>query len=399
MLTTALFLSLLLAQPGTPAPTATLPAPTATADAPRDIGDLLAPILKKHKVPGMAAAVVLDGKIVAIGATGLRELGKPDAVTVGDLWHLGSCTKAMTATLAAVMVEKGEITWETTLGETFPEIAMKDAWKPVTLRQLTTNRSGAPGGLDKDGLWGKLWSFKGTPTEARLALLTGVVANEPDAAPGSKFIYSNGAFAMAGAMLERKSGKGWEELITERLFKPLGITTAGFGAPGDAKTITQPRGHRGGKAMPPGPAHTGADNPVAIGPAGIAHMSIADWARFVMAHADGERPVDQGSTLLLKPDAFKFLHEPYPATDAADKERYAGGWMVSTRPWAKGAQDRDTGRVLTHGGSNTLWHCVTWVAPERRFAVVVACNQGDGEATKANDAAAWAMIQEFLVKK
>lgn len=365
----------------------------------KDVSGLLAPIREKHKLPGLAAAVVLEGRIVGSGCTGVRALGREEKVTLGDRWHLGSCTKAMTATLAAVMVEKGELKWETTLGEVFPEVAMKEAWKGATLRQLTTNHGGVPTGLEKDGLWGRLWQFKGTPTGARLELLKGVTANEPEAAPGTKYIYSNGGFSMAGAMLERKSGKGWEELVTERVFKPLGITTAGFGAPGTKGKFDQPCGHRGGKAVEPGP---GADNPVAIGPAGIVNMTIEDWARFAMAHADGEwTPKDQGdghAGELLKPEAWKLLHTPYMTGVKGEKDEYAGGWIVTTRPWGKGKMPGDTGRVLNHNGSNTMWFCVAWVAPERRFAVVVASNQGDGGAPKATDEAAWALIQEWLPK-
>jgi hypothetical protein len=52
------------------------------------------------------------------------------------------------------------------------------------------------------------------------------------------------------------------------------------------------------------------------------------------------------------------------------------GWMVLERPWAKGAKAGDRGKVLTHSGSNTLWFCTTWIAPERDFAILVTCNQG-----------------------
>lgn len=387
MLTSALVLAMVLGQaevkPAAPEPV------RAAVESPRDVSAMLAPIVAKHKVPGMAVAVVLDGRIVASGASGVRAMGSPETVTTRDLWHLGSCTKAMTATLAGVMVEKGEIAWETTLGEVFPEIEMKEAWKKVTLRQLTTNRSGAPTGLEKDGLWGRLWRFKGTATEARLELLKGVVKWEPDAAPGTKFIYSNAGFAMAGAMLERNAGKSWETLLTERVLAPLGLTSVGFGAPGTAEKVDQPRGHRGGKAVPPG---KDADNPVAIGPAGTAHMTIEDWAKFAMAHAEGDRATKP----ILGAKTWALLHEAYPASGTADKDEYAGGWGVTTRPWAKGKGAGDTGRVLTHSGSNTMWHCVAWVAPERRFAVVVTCNQGDGQAGQATDAAAGAMIGEFL---
>lgn len=370
------------------------------ADNPRDLADILEPILKKHKIPAMAAAAVYDRYVVSIGVAGVRAAGHDEKVTLEDKWHLGSCTKAMTATLAGTMVgENGlGLTWETTLGEVFTDIAMKDAWKPVTLGQLVMNRGGVPTSLDADGLWAKLWNVKGTPTEARLELLKGVTAWEPAAAPGSKFIYSNGGFAMAGAMLERKSGKAWETLMQERVFAPLKITTGGFGPPGKggkAAVIDQPRGHRGGKAIDPDA--NGADNPVAIGPAGTVHMSIGDWAKFIAWHANEERGKKGDAPASLMPaETAKFLHTPYPAAGKDDKDQYAGGWVVTTRPWAKGKAESDTGRVLNHNGSNTMWYCVTWVAPERRFAVVIACNQGDGPVAQATDEVAGKLIELHL---
>ena len=264
--------------------------------------------------------------------------------------------------------------------------ARQARWRAVGSSDWVVGDAGAPNEVGtEDG------------TGARLELLKGVTANEPEAAPGTKFIYSNGGFAMAGAMLERKAGKGWEELLTERVFRPLGITSAGFGAPGTRDKFDQPCGHRAGKPVLPGP---GSDNPVAIGPAGIVNMTILDWARFAMAHADGEwTPKEIGEVAagsLLKPEAWKLLHTPYVTGRAGEKDEYAGGWIVATRPWAKGKGEKDTGRVLNHNGSNTMWYCVAWVAPERRFAVVVASNQGDGEVAKATDEAAWALIQDTL---
>jgi CubicO group peptidase (beta-lactamase class C family) len=364
-----------------------------------DLAPMLTPIREKHDLPALAAAVVLDGKVVAAGVTGVRAKGSPEPVTLDDLWHLGSCTKAMTATLAATFVERGELAWDTPLVGSLPGVTTHDAWKSATLRHLLTNRGGAPEDLDKGGLWGRLWAFKGTHRDARLELAKGVLAEPPTHDPGTKFLYSNAGFALAGAMVEAKADKAWEDLLTERVFTPLGITSAGFGPPGTKGTIDQPRGHVRRKPVEPGP---GADNPPAIGPAGTVHMTITDWARFAAAHAAGERPAATSDTRLLKPETFALLHKAFkPANaknDAKDKDRYAAGWIVDTRPWAKGDKPGDTGRVLTHAGSNTMWYCVAWIAPERGFAVVVATNQGDGKAPRGADAAAWALIEQHLVK-
>ena len=348
--------------------------------APRDVSALLAPLRAKHDVPGMAGAIVCDGRVTALGADGVREKGQVAKVTVDDRWHLGSCTKSMTATLVAMLVEEKKLAWDTTVGDVFAK-TVKDidaAWKPVTLDLLLHNRSGAPGSLDADGLWGRLWQFKGTPREARMELVKGVVKRPPEAPPGTKFIYSNAGFSIAGAMAETVMDTPWEKLIAERLWKPLGITTGGFGAPGTKFRIDEPRGHRAdGSPIEPGP---GSDNPVAIGPAGIAHMTIGDWAKYVALHVQGEGK----DARLLKSEAFARLHAPLEGDDA----HYAMGWIVADRPWG--------GRVLTHNGSNTMWYCVTWWSPSKDFGVLVTCTRGGDEAAMACDEAAGALIQDHL---
>ena len=246
----------------------------------------------------------------------------------------------------------------------------------MTLRLLLQNRAGAPANLDAGGLWSRLWAFHGPAEQARQLLTEGVVTRPPEAPPGTKFIYSNAGFAIAGHMAERAMHKPWEDLLRERLFKPLGMTSAGFGAPGTRDSIDQPRGHHeSGEPVEPGPR---ADNPVAIGPAGIVHCTVGDWAKFIALHLEG----DEGRARLLKPQTFKILHTPPPGQD------YAMGWISTQRPWAGGT-------TLTHAGSNTMWYCVTWLAPKKNFAVLIMCNQGGDEAAKACDDAAAALIREY----
>jgi CubicO group peptidase (beta-lactamase class C family) len=245
-----------------------------------------------------------------------------------------------------------------------------------------THRSGAPANLDAGGLWGRLWSHRGSAVEARRLLLEGVVTKPPVSEPGSTYLYSNAGFAIAGAMAETVAKEPWEDLLRERLFDPLGMKSAGYGAPGTAGVLDQPRGHRkDGNAVLPGP---GSDNPAAIGPAGIVHASIPDWAKFVALHLVGEGK----SPRLLRRPTFTLLHAPA----VEGKDRYAMGWGVQDRDWGGG-------RVLTHTGSNTMWYCVTWIAPKEDFAVLVACNQGGERAAKACDEAAGALIQDHLAAR
>jgi CubicO group peptidase (beta-lactamase class C family) len=337
---------------------------------PQDLAALLAPVVAKHEVPGMAAAIVRKGETIAIGVAGVRARGKPEKIAVTDRFHIGSDTKAMTALLCGILVDEGQLRWDQTLIETFPTLkkSMHPQYQTATLEQLLTNRGGAPADLDADGLWNKLWRHKGTPTSARRLLLQGVTSMPPAATPGEKYIYSNAGYAIAGHMAETVAKKSWEDLLREKIFRPLEMTTAGFGAPGVRAKLDQPRGHNAdGSAVEPGPT---ADNPVAIGPAAIVHCSIGDWAKFVAAN------LPSGKTQLVKSETLARLQTAPPA--APGEAPYAMGWVVSDgQPWAGG-------RAFSHGGSNTMWYAVAWLAPEKDLAFVVTCNQAHPQA--CNDA-------------
>jgi hypothetical protein len=208
------------------------------------ISQLLENIREKHNLPAVAAAVVVDGKIVVTSAVGFRKNGGAEKVTVDDKFHLGSVTKSMTATVAAMLVEQGKISWTTTIGEAFPELRneIHPDYLRVTLEQLLSHRSGAPGDAPGD-LWRKAWAANGTAAEQRLTFIKGILARKPEAKPGTKFIYSNQGYTIAGVMLEKATGKTWEDLLRSMLFEPLGMTTAGFGAPASVGKVDQPWGH------------------------------------------------------------------------------------------------------------------------------------------------------------
>jgi CubicO group peptidase (beta-lactamase class C family) len=357
-----------------------------------DVSEILAPLVKSSGVPGLAAAVVDGEGLLALGAAGERARSSGVKVTTRDKFHLGSCTKSMTATLAATLVKEDLCRWSTTVDEAFPELALDRHadWKAVTLEQLLTNSSGAPNDMKPHGLWSELWNFEGPPDDARFALVKGVVKRPPESRPGTKYLYSNAGFSIAGSMMERLAKKPYEVLMRERIFAPLGMESAGFDLPGTAAAIDEPRGHRAGVPLTPGRR---VDNPDAIAPAGKVHANLADWGKFVSLHLRGERiaaasrPVR--ANLGLDAAAFVKLHTPV-------LDGYAMGWIVAQRPWAA-TKAGARGRVLTHAGSNTQWYCVAWLAPDRDFAVLVACNEGDSKATKACDSAAVALI-DFHVK-
>src|SRR5208283_629296 len=74
-------------------------------------------IRKKHDLPALAVAVVKDGQICDRAAVGIRKVGDPTLVTTNDVFHIGSDTKSMTATLAAMLIEEGKSHWDTTIAD------------------------------------------------------------------------------------------------------------------------------------------------------------------------------------------------------------------------------------------------------------------------------------------
>jgi CubicO group peptidase (beta-lactamase class C family) len=368
-----------------PDPAAAAAEPTAATekelDGTRDLAGILEPIRQKNKLPALAAAVVKDGRIAAVGAVGVRRAGGSERVAVGDRFHIGSCTKSMTATLCALLIEQGKLKWDSTIGEVFSDQAGKilPAYHDVTLDQLLMHRSGIEDGSTTSDVWRRIWGLSGPMLEQRREFVEIVLAEKPAAARGSKFSYSNYGYTVAGAMCERVTGKKWEVLIREELFTPLGMTTAGFGPPGDAEAVDQPLGHLVAgttwKPMPPGPA---ADNPAVIGPAGTVHCSLADWAKYAAFHVRGAR----GEESRLPAEVFRKLQTPLPD----DTEAYAYGWLVTERPWAGG-------KALNHAGSNTMWMAVIWLAPSKGHAYLAATNVGSGKSFPACDETVGKLIE------
>src|ERR1035441_3049452 len=259
---------------------------TAAPSTPADTTQSLEAIRKKHDLPALAVVVVKDGRICDRAAGGVRKWGESTPVTTNDIFHIGSCTKSMTATLTAMLIEDGKLRWDTTIADVFPELKgkMDKQYEGVTVEQLLTHRGGVPG-KPPAAVWERDGEQKGTPVQQRREFIEAVLSQPPEAAPGTKMIYSNQGYAIVGAILEKLAGTPWETLITERLFKPLHMDSAGFGPPGTIGEVDQPWGHTRNLF---GTVPLQHDNPIAISPAGRVHCSLDDLARYTIFHRSEE---------------------------------------------------------------------------------------------------------------
>ncbi|MBN1685681.1 MAG: beta-lactamase family protein [Spirochaetales bacterium] len=302
----------------------------------------------------MAWALVADGAVVEIGAQGMTRAGGIDQVTVNSRFHIGSNTKAMTALLAGISVDKGELKWDTTVGEMLPRggYDVSEAYAAITLRQLLSHTSGVPTLMDREHWLAHFTSGASGPVQRR-RMVDEVLALPPDFDPGSRSSYSNMGVVVAGAMLEVAAGSDWEDLIKSRLFEPLGLERAGFGPPAADGVAGGPWGHA---PDPVDPTSAGADNPPGLGPAGTVHASIADLAAYLRVWLDEGKP-------LVSRQSYDVI-----VTDVLDG--FALGWFVFRT---------GDGLVLTHDGSNTMFYSSIYLLPEKDIGVVVTANSGGAE--------------------
>lgn len=336
-----------------------------------DVSALAHDVHEEFDVPALWIGRVDLNGLTAAGVSGVRERGSQDVATFGDRLHLGSCTKSMTAALVGIYAERGVLSFDDSIATRLGGLVetVDDGWSDVTLAHLLAHRGGAPPNLARYGLlqFG-LNKHKGEPSTHRISHARGVLKRAPVDPVGEKFVYSNHGYMLVGSALEQATGKAWRTLMAEDLYGPLGITTFGFGAPDELDN--QPVGHTAkGKPAPR------LDNAPVLGPAGRAHLPLAEWAKFIAWHLRGA----DGDTPLLSQAGFGPLHTP------SLDPKYAGGWIVTKRGWSAGP-------VLMHNGSNTVWMCVAWLAPAENVAYLAVVNQGGPLAARAVDAGVSALI-------
>jgi CubicO group peptidase (beta-lactamase class C family) len=308
--------------------------------------------------PAMGAAFARNGGAATVMVDGLRSAQGAIPVTPDDAWCVASITKSMTATLAARLVQAGAISWETTVAEILgPSVpGMHDSYRLASLRNLLNHRAGLRREPDEKAYNSFALDGLDDPRPERLRWASAALAQSPVGPVNGQTFYSNSGYVVAAAMLEAIRKKPWEALMTEEVFSPLGLASAGFGAPGIPGKLDQPLGHS--RATPdsptPIPAQLGpgkvAATPVAKGPAGRVHISLPDLIAYLNAHL--ERP-----SSFLRPDLWTTLQ-----TSAGGD--YAMGWEV-----------RADGK-LAHDGSNGFWYANVAIDPANRTVAAAVANDG-----------------------
>ncbi|MFT6928495.1 MAG: CubicO group peptidase (beta-lactamase class C family) [Psychromonas sp.] len=325
-------------------------------------------------MPALAAVLVHDGQIIEMAATWTRAISSSNPVTTEDKWHLGSLTKSMTSTLAAILVKQGVISWNTTIADVYPKLSgvMNSQYENVRIDQLLSHTSGMRANLPA------LNSYQTSSLDIesqRQKMLEEALNLNPEAEQG-QFLYSNLGYMVAGTMMERLTNTSWETLLENNLFTNLGMASSGFGVPDARDNLSQPIGHL---SQGSGWKASNTDNPAVLGPAGTVHSSLEDMGKYIATHLAGARGNDIAG--LLAAAEFSKLHT------AAENSNYALGWVVADKS-------------LGHNGSNTMWLADIKIFSDKNTALFIATNAADLQKEQNSQAfKAVAELKGELVKR
>lgn len=327
-------------------------------------------------IPAIGSGLIKDN-VSDITVKGVRKSGNAAEASPNDAFHLGSCTKAMTATLAALMIDEGKLNWKTTMSELFPEMNLHPLYRSMTFETLLVHRGGFP--VEEPYLFHEVLSMD--PVSGRAFITKNLLERTPEVIPDSSYRYSNFNYIIVGHILERLAEKSWEDLLREKIFTPLKMETCGYGVTSRLNELipTSIWAHVtvNGVSVP---RHF--DNPLTFGPSSTVHCSLKDWGKFLLLHLKGFR----GEETFLKPSTFAKLYSTHPSGDSSYTY---GGWSRLERSWAYGP-------VLTHNGSNLMNFAVTWIAPNRNAVLMSTTNIGGEKASAATDSAIRLLISKNL---
>jgi CubicO group peptidase (beta-lactamase class C family) len=317
-------------------------------------------LLRQAHIPAIGSAVITPKGAPLISVLGHRRGEGGSAVQADDVWLIGANTQAMTAALYAKLVEDNRANWRTRLPELFSDLKIDPAWSDVTIEDLLTHKAGISDAPVATAEFLSAAAADTRPLTVQRTAFAQLILSQPPASEPGRFAYASAGYVLVGAAIERAARMSWETAISAELFTPLGLTSAGFGAP----TGPEPWGHQilGPKVMPVSPTGI-ADDPAVFGPAARVHLSLADYAAFVRLFLIG------GGDYLTEDSLRRLVN---PRSDSGDGP--ALGWMVSSeRGWAKGP-------VLSARTASGFWSANVAIGPARGVAVIAVCNAGGEQA-------------------
>ena len=317
-----------------------------------------------QKVPGLAMAIIYQGRILSARGYGVTDVNNPEAVDEHTVFRLASLSKSFAATATGLLVNQGRLRWDSRVVDYYPTLQFSEprAALELTVADVLSHRVGlGHNAFDRD--------LEGN---AEYASLVRKMAYTPmQCAPGECYAYQNIAYSLIGDVVRGASGEPFEQWVAQRVFTPLGMRDASYGLDGIQASPRWAKPHvrvaRGWSSVTPKPSY------YRVAPAAGVNASITDMAQWLVAQT-GHRPDVLPATLLAT------LHAPLidtPAETRGSKWRsarldaagYGLGWRIF---------DYAGHRVVFHGGAVQGYRGAIAMLPDRDLGVVILWNANSG---------------------
>lgn len=325
-----------------------------------ELDQVVAAECERLSVPGCAVGVVVGPRSYA-SFHGVTDVDHPRPVDADTLFMIGSTTKTFTATALMTLVQEGRLSLDDPVVDHLPELALQDeqARQQVTVGQLLDHSAGWRGDLEVETGWGD---------DALARAATQVAPTMPQLfAPGSMVSYNNLSLVLAGRLIERLTGQGYEAAVRARLLEPLGMD-ATFFFPWEVATRPMATGHV---------AKDGATRPAYVwpmtrgmNPAGGAISSLRDQLAYARFHLDGTAV---GAAPLTDELRLQMQQPRVPLPSVLSG--VGASWLL---------RDRGGLRMVTHGGNcSNLYVSGFSLAPDAGLAVTAMGSSRGGGAVAA----------------
>jgi CubicO group peptidase (beta-lactamase class C family) len=354
-------------------------AAAATAAPPTGFDARVEQVRAASGTPGMAIAIVEDGRITLAKGYGVRKLGAPGAVDGDTVFMIGSTAKAITTAALATLVDAGKLGWDDKVIDHLPGFQMYDAWvtREMTVRDLLVHRSGL--GLGAGDL---LYIPRGSYSRAEIVRRLRYI--KPATSFRSGYAYDNVLYIVAGQLIEAVSGEPWESYVRTHLFKPAGMSRAVneyarlFATPNRAF----PHARFGGAVRGTGAMRLLDERdhlPQASAPAGLVGASANDmarWLRLQLAHGavpGGARVYSEAQAKeMWSPVTPMPIGElpPIVADTQPQFSAYALGWDV---------RDYRGHRVVWHSGGLFGSTSIVVLIPDKKVGFSIELNSEEAE--------------------
>jgi beta-lactamase class C len=316
--------------------------------------------VRQKKIPGMAIALVQDGKVLSARGYGITDTRNPQAIKPDTVFRLASLSKAFAATITGILVEEQALEWDTPIAKQLPAFKLRDFQRSqqVTVSDVLSHQVGL----------GKNTFDRDLESNVPYPLLAERLSNAPlTCSPSECYGYQNIAFSLIGDMVFAVTGDFYTHQVESKIFTPLNMTNATYGRDGLMANSNWAKPHSySGKAWV---SSTPNENYYHVPPAAGVNASIQDMSLWLNAQL-GHRQDVLSASLLTK------THTPQVNTpgelrssgwrhDRLSKASYALGWRVFTYQGQK---------LVFHGGAVRGYRSLIAFLPDQDTGIVVLWN-------------------------